>query len=413
MEYPVHPSSTDGFEGDERLRVLHVLLDPRIGGIQTRIAMIAPSLRASGIESLAIIPKGASAGKDLLERAGIRTKSMSFGLLIPTLMELSREEKLLWIPKFVLFPISLMREMRGSDIDIVHVNGLLGMRAVIAARVCGKKVIWHLVGTHYPKSLVLLWQVALRNLPDLAIFLSEQTARFYLGGRERKSSELIVREAVDVDYLSRDKMTDLQIKETRKNLRIEADERVIVFIGNLNRAKGIETLLDALAALVKTTSKVKLIISGQTMPTQMSYKEFLDKKVKKFGLDRRAEFIGRYPDLRGLLRIATVFVLPSIAEGTPIVVMEAMSMGVPVVASNVGGIPDLVRDGETGLLVNPDDSRALSDAIRRLLEDPVLRATMGMNARKISLELFSKQRCVKEHLMIYEHLGRKTDNGRT
>jgi glycosyltransferase involved in cell wall biosynthesis len=321
-------------------------------------------------------------------------------------LELTHKEMALWMLNSLAFPALLIREIRRRQAEIVHVNGLYGIRAVTAAKIAGKRVVWHLVSTKYPRFLVWIWRILLSKAADVTIFVSETTSRFYVGKRSLRRSERIIFEAVDTDEFSREKVRLKDSEESRSELHIGKEERIVLFVGNLNRSKGVEILIQALSMLPRTDPQVTLVISGQAIATQVGYREFLEKKANDLNLGRRVRFAGRYPRLRELLASAEMLVVPSLAEGTPAVIMEAMSMNVPVIASRVGGIPDLVSEGRTGLLVPPGDVEALKGAIRFMLDNPEVRESMGKMARVTAIERFSKRICIQKHLDVYEELTR-------
>jgi glycosyltransferase involved in cell wall biosynthesis len=116
------------------------------------------------------------------------------------------------------------------------------------------------------------------------------------------------------------------------------------------------------------------------------------------------ELLGERDDVAELLASSDVFVLSSRAEGLPISILEAMAAGLPVVATRVGGIPELVVDGETGFLVPAGDAPARADALRRLVEDPALRERLGAAGRRRAEELFDLPRFRQEHVELYDRL---------
>jgi glycosyltransferase involved in cell wall biosynthesis len=393
------------------MRILVVILDPRFGGIPKRVALVSEGVMGEGSIVSAVVPKGSDQAKHLLLSAGIPTEALTYGLLIPTKLELTHKEMALWMLKSLAFPALLIREIRSRQAEIVHVNGLYGIRAVAAAKIAGKRVVWHLVSTNYPKFLVWIWRILLSKAADVTIFVSETTSRFYVGKRSLRRSERIIFEAVDTGEFSRERVRLKDVEGTRSELHIGKEERIVLFVGNLNRSKGVEILIQAFSMLPRADPQVTLVISGQAIATQIGYREFLEKKVNDLNLGRRVRFVGRYPRLRELLASAEMLVVPSLAEGTPAVIMEAMSMNVPVIASRVGGISELVSEGRTGLLVPPGDVEALKGAIRFMLDNPEVRESMGKMARVTAIERFSKGICVQKHVDVYKELSRSPAKG--
>jgi glycosyltransferase involved in cell wall biosynthesis len=117
-------------------------------------------------------------------------------------------------------------------------------------------------------------------------------------------------------------------------------------------------------------------------------------------------FLGHREDVRDLLSVYDIFVLPSLSEGMPLALLEAMAAGVPAVATRVGGVSEVIENGKTGLLVPPGDSRALADGIATLLENPALATELGEAARQVAVSRFSLERMVRAYQDIYAELIR-------
>jgi len=156
--------------------------------------------------------------------------------------------------------------------------------------------------------------------------------------------------------------------------RVSADSFLILYVGNLIPRKGVRFLIDALKRLPPNIP-AKLLILGEGTDRPK-----LEAQVRELGLNGRVSLPGRVPDpdLHRALREANVFVLPSIVdkrgdtEGLGVVLLEAMSYRVPVIGSAIGGITDIIADGETGLLVPPEDSAAIAAAVQRIASEPAL-----------------------------------------
>jgi colanic acid/amylovoran biosynthesis glycosyltransferase len=149
----------------------------------------------------------------------------------------------------------------------------------------------------------------------------------------------------------------------------------LLFVGRLVAAKGLPILLEALAAL----EDAQLQVAGDGPDRKM-----LEDLARSLGIANRVEFLGYQSQakVRELLSKADVFALSSFAEGVPVVLMEAMAAGIPVVATRIAGIPELVRHEENGLIVSPGDSAGVAAAIRDLLDDPDLRNRYARAGRK-------------------------------
>jgi len=152
----------------------------------------------------------------------------------------------------------------------------------------------------------------------------------------------------------------------------------IVFVGNIAPRKGLDTLVDGLAA---AETDAELTVVGEA--TDESYVDSVKRRVRRAGIENRVRFAGHLDDaaLASRLEASSLLAMPSRYEGFGIVYLEGMSFGLPALASRAGGATDIVTDGETGVLVDPDDSDAVADAIETLTKDPDRVAEMGRAAR--------------------------------
>jgi glycosyltransferase involved in cell wall biosynthesis len=191
-------------------------------------------------------------------------------------------------------------------------------------------------------------------------------------------------------------------EECRKKLGLPFDGNTILFVGTLSLFKGPDVLLKAMPKVIKNIPTAKLVFVGSG-----PMKEGLEMQSKKLGVERHVKFTGFVEEsLKPLYYRATdIFVLPSImnTESFGIVNLEAMACGVSIVASKIGGIPDVVKDMENGLLVPPKDSNALADAIIYLLENENVRERMGKNGRE-KVEDYSWKRIAEMTETVYRGL---------
>jgi glycosyltransferase involved in cell wall biosynthesis len=175
-----------------------------------------------------------------------------------------------------------------------------------------------------------------------------------------------------------------------------AEERpVVLALARLHRRKGIDHLLEAAARL----PGADFLIAGDG-PERAA----LEEQAARLGLGDRVRFLGTRTDVAELLRMSSIFVLPSLAEGLPVSVIEAMAAGRAVVATDIPGTNEIVVDGETGLLVPPGDPHALTGALGRLLDDAALRREMGSAGRERVERDFSAAAMVRRIEALYDEV---------
>jgi len=171
--------------------------------------------------------------------------------------------------------------------------------------------------------------------------------------------------------------------------------------------KGQTYLVQAWPSVLKREPRALLLLVGDGPEERL-----LRSRAAELGLGGSVRFLGFRQDIPSLLALAEALVLPSLNEGFGLVLLEAMAMGKPVVASAVGGIPEVVLDGRTGLLVPPADPEALAVAILRLLEDPRAAQRLGEAGRERARESFSREAFIQAHRKLYgELLGLKRHPG--
>jgi glycosyltransferase involved in cell wall biosynthesis len=177
---------------------------------------------------------------------------------------------------------------------------------------------------------------------------------------------------------------------------------IIGTIANIFPWKGLEYLIQAVDHLKPNYPDIRCLIVGKG---DKNYQYKLDLLVKNLNLEDNIEFLGFQEDVNSVLSRFEIFVLPSIREGFGIVLLEAMAMKKAVVASRVGGIPEIVQDGRTGLLVPPGNSIAIADAIHRLIENESLRHQFEKAGYDRICQDFSRQKMIEEISTVYTRLA--------
>lgn len=176
----------------------------------------------------------------------------------------------------------------------------------------------------------------------------------------------------------------------------------VVSVGNIRRVKGHDVFIRAAAIIAKRFPRARFTIAGEVLEQQ--YFQELLMLIDNLGLADRFGFEGGVTDLPSFLAGADIFVLPSRSEGFSNALIEAMAASLPVVATKVGGNPEAVKDGVTGLLVSPEDPDALADALKELLSDSERSWAMGAAGRRLAIHEFSNDRVIHQLAEIYQRL---------
>jgi glycosyltransferase involved in cell wall biosynthesis len=175
-----------------------------------------------------------------------------------------------------------------------------------------------------------------------------------------------------------------------------SDEMIMVFVGRISAEKGCDILLKSCDILAKRGKHFKLYLIGDGSI------EYFSNMANKLGVDNRVFFCGYQRVFDDIFSRSDVFILPSIGEGLPISILEAMAYGLPVIATNVGGIPEVIEDGENGFLVPPGDEVSLANAIGKMMEKGSDgRYVMGLKSKEKIEKSFSSRKMVNSYLDIY------------
>ncbi len=171
-------------------------------------------------------------------------------------------------------------------------------------------------------------------------------------------------------------------------------------MGKLVPRKGVDTLIEAMGILGRRRGGAPLLMAAGVG----ELREGLEARARELGVGDRVRFVGKVPhdDLGWWMSAGDVFVLPSLSEGLPTVVCEAMNCGLPVVATAVDGTPEIVRDGETGILIPTGDPEALAAALARILDDPEVAARMSAAALRIGQAEYTWAANARRMTGIYE-----------
>lgn len=203
----------------------------------------------------------------------------------------------------------------------------------------------------------------------------------------------------------------------RAELGIPAAAQVVMMVSRLNPQKGIEHLLECAPAILGRFPDAWFVIVGDVVmgsrAEEEAYARFLASRARELGVAKRVVFTGLRRDIPNLLAAADISVLPSLSEGLPNSVIEAMAAALPVVATKVGGVPELIQHGRHGLLVSPGNREALVESITALLANPFLSRRLGEAARTRIETGFSFEKMFQETVSLYRTVLAEKQQART
>ncbi len=274
--------------------------------------------------------------------------------------------------------IKVARLLRKHRIDIVHTHNTQPMiDGVIGSLLAGVRTIIHTDHARsFPdKKRYMVAEWFLSHFVFRVVGVSEHTA-YNLHRYERISTKKIAVIYNGIDAAIRTLSVDLQKKRTE--LGIEGNGPVIGLGVRLSQQKGISFLLDAMPRIVEQYSGITLVIAGS------GYLENeLKEKTATLNLQRNVIFGGLRTDMQEVIRLFDCYVLPSLWEGLPMVLLEALAIGCPIVATDVGGNSSVIHSGVNGILVKPEDPTALADAVISILSDPAMQRKYSENGQRI------------------------------
>ncbi len=346
--------------------ILHILgsAQPEASSIARMVCGLARGLDPARYRLRALFLEGKGPLMDALQQAGVECSALNW-------WRGARDPAGAW--KF-------WRRLHRLRVDLVHVH--FGGRSVcILARAATRgKIIMHLHSRILePRGLAPV-QISVLDA-DAVVAASHAVARCVLDGRPR------------VIYAGGDVNTPPPPRPAGNS------DLVLGVAGRLIPLKDIGNLLRAAAALQAEFPLLRIEIAGSG-PERAN----LEADVGRFGLSGKVKFLGWVDEMQSALRRWDVLVLPSLEEGFPLAALEAMAAGLPVVASSVGGVPELVVDGETGWLVPPADAQSLASRLRALLRDPEQRRKMGSAGRDRVRKQFSLTMMTQAFSQLYDEL---------
>jgi glycosyltransferase involved in cell wall biosynthesis len=372
----------------ESMTVLHVRADQAIYGAERVILTLAKEQRRRGLDAqVACVERpGVTAFYDRLRDEGIpahrlESRGKVDGAAVSRLKRLIDDE---------VRPGIIHSHSYKTDTTLALLSPFLRRRAGLVAT----NHLWTNESTRL-RFYEIIDALALRAF-DRVVAVSEEIKHEMEARGVPEDKLAVVQNGLDYDEL---KVGQSQGK-LRAALKTSAPDSLFVgYIGRLSPQKGLPYLIGAAARLAGRRNVYFVLIGEGELRAE------LEQQVRAQALDERVVFLGRRDDVPDLLQELDMVVLPSVREGTPMVLLEAMGVGRAVVASAVGGVRDVIEHGRTGLVVEPTDVPGLAQAITRLVDDPAERRALGRAAYAAVRDRFSSVAMARRYDQIYREAG--------
>ena len=308
-----------------------------------------------------------------------------------------------FLPALLHLSLFLKRE----KVDLINAHGYRDhLLSVLAGRIAGVKVIIRTKHNHVPLKGGAFSRFIYGRLTDRIITISGHIKNVMISSGIDPARITTIHTSVDLDYFSPRPKNEQLLKE----FGLVPGCPVIGTVARLSDRKGMPFLLDALKLLMDEGRRFSCLIVGGGGSSSEEKIGLLKQKAASQGLTPRLVFTGLRGDIPEILSLFDFFVLPSLNEGLGRSLVEAMTAGKPVVASRVGGIPEAVEDGKTGILVPPRDAHALAGALSVMLDNPEKALEMGRCGRERAEKLFDEERMVDSICSLYQAMLAQVSN---
>ena len=381
------------------IKVLQVLLDNRVGGISTRLLDAAEPLKNLGVEISLAVPNEPGGLDEICSGAGIHVHRLCIAR--PSPRSLSRNIK--WIVTFIKSVAELKKVIAKEGYDVVQVNGFACFQGAIAARMLGRPVVWLLANTMYPKWIVRPLMPAIRSRSHV-VSISPLVHQYFCGSKVPAVDESVIFEPVDISKANKILDGSPKHNEVRREFGIDTEDKLLINVANITPAKGHGDLLHAFAKVKQSIPKIKLLIVGAVFETQIEYSRSLHDLSRSLGLEKSVIWAGARNDVFRLVSASDIFVMASHNEGTPIAILEAMALRKLVISTAVGGTPDQIEDGVSGILVAAKEPDQIAEMITCYLCAHAERQKIADMGRRRVQEAFSLDLHAKRYADLYKTL---------
>jgi len=275
----------------------------------------------------------------------------------------------------ILFWIKSLLYLKKINPEIIHSQGIqMAVPCFLAKKFLKKSYVVYCQGF----DIYLPWKF--KRLISNSILKNAKVVIALTENMRSKVQEIYNREVFIIpNGIEPKRFGNLSKEAMRNKLGTKKEEKNILFVGTLKSVKGVKYLIEAVGIVKEKVPEIKLLLVGDG-----GERKNLEKLVEELNLENYVTFIGKIPneEVPKYMMISDVFVLPSLSEGLPITILEAMASGLPIVATKVGGLPEIVRERENGFLVEPKNSKEIAEKVLYLLSNDKIRNSISLNNKE-------------------------------
>jgi sugar transferase (PEP-CTERM/EpsH1 system associated) len=369
---------------DSRATICQVLHSLQVGGAEVLAARLARRLQGSYRFLFVCLDHLGTLGQELRDE----------GFAVEVL---NRRPGLDWRSM-----LRLSRLLRRQRVSLVHAHQYTPFFYALTANWLGRRVpvLFTEHGRHfpdYPRRKRMLANRLLLSRRDRVVAVGESVRRAVIANEGIAPERVeVIYNGIDVDAF---RPTGAERDAVRRTLALEANELAIIQVARLDYLKDHLTAIRTVERVAAVRPEVRLLLVGEGPE-----RDKIEAEVRQRRLGDHVRFLGLRTDVARLVSAADVFLLTSISEGIPLTVIEAMAAAVPVVSTRVGGVGEVVQDGQTGLLAGSGDDAALAEHILNLAADPTRRRHLGQRGRDRAHAAFGESRMHAEYLRLYEQM---------
>jgi glycosyltransferase involved in cell wall biosynthesis len=375
------------------MRVLSIIHYPEFIGPHNSNMRVIPLLREQGIDIVVVLPDEPGNAAERMRAAGVEVLTIPLHRVRARLNPRVQAGLIFGLWSEVR---ALRRIIRQRKIDVVMLNAMIHPHGAIAARLERVPILWQLIDEIPPWWLRRLMMPVVVRAAECVMTTGMYTARMHPGAASLGPRLLPFFPPVD----TRTYRADPAVRAAaRAELGFGSEDIVIGNVANIAPYKDHLTFLRAAKLLRSRFPQARFAILGHCQTRFMDYLSAVRREADSLGLSEGRDVIIRDPGARvaQLAQALDLFWLSSETEGAPTVLCEAMSLGLPVVATRAGSVPEMIEDGRNGLLVPIRDPKAIAEATARILGAPELRAALSTQARRTVVEKFDVTVCADLH----------------